>query len=132
MRSYAELRAMQLRRSDPGWGDWIMERELARMREDPEMLEKCWQSLLKHVQEAPVDDHEFGVWAAGPLESSLAWYGELLIDRIEEEAARNEWLRLALTRVWRIGMPRAIAERVLAIQRSVPGFVDSEQVSEES
>ena len=127
MRTFEELNAMRLRRSDPGWSEWIWERELARMRENPQLLEEYWQGTLRYVCDPAVDDWELGVRAAGTLESTLGCYGELLIDRLEAEAACNERLRKALARIWQAGMSDTLWERVKAIQRSVPAPADLQQ-----
>jgi hypothetical protein len=120
MRTFDELNAMRLRRSDPGWGEWIRERERARLREQPESQEEWWQSALRSVCEAPEDDWEIGVRAVQSLEILLGWCDDLVIDRVEEEAAHNERLRRSLTGIWQAGMSDAVWERVQVIVRSVP------------
>jgi hypothetical protein len=124
MRSFAELNAMRLRRSDPGWSAWLQERELARVIEQPELLEDNWQGALRYVCEAPEDDWEIGVRAAGSLEGMLSWYGELVIDRVEAEAAHNHRLRRALIGIWQAGMSDAVWERIQAIRRTVRDPLD--------
>jgi hypothetical protein len=59
----------------------------------------CWDALLKILELIP-DENIEGMMAAGILEDFIENHGEDFIDIIEEEAARNESLKILLGGVY--------------------------------
>jgi hypothetical protein len=89
------------------WGDDGVLRE---QDPDPELFdecvrlatddpEECWLFVLA-VVEATDDAFTLGNLAAGPLENLINWYGEAIIERIEQHARSDPKFQGVLCGVW--------------------------------
>jgi hypothetical protein len=79
-----------------------------------------WDVILEVIAEAPDEDRTLQCIAAGPLEGFLGRFDTAVIDRVEEEAARDPKFRRVLSGVWRHRMSAPVWERVRVIQAAVP------------
>src|SRR5689334_8545641 len=79
---------------------------------------RAWHLVLNILRAVP--DDKLGGYAAGPLESLVARWGDVLVEEIVGEAARDERFRFALGVVWltELGFSRTPAERE-ALERIV-------------
>jgi hypothetical protein len=80
---------------------------------------QLWGLILELVDLAPDDDDMLQNIAAGPLESFLGRFDDGVIERVEQEASRNEKFHRTLSGVWKHGMCDATWNRVRAIQATV-------------
>lgn len=95
-------------RTESGWSE---ARVMDMWMEEPD---ECWEfilSVLKHDISETVQEN----LAAGAMEGVLSYYGETLIDRVEQEAHHNAKLRSLLGGVWQNRMSEAVWSRIEAI-----------------
>ena len=71
-----------------------------------------WKFLLSAVQNAGADEH--GHIAAGPFEGLMGKHGDIYIDRVEAEAARDSGFKQMIGHAWQYLMSDAIWARVQA------------------
>ena len=71
-----------------------------------------WSVILDLIAAAPKE--AFNDLAAGPVEGFLGRFGEAVIERVEEEAARNPKFRQVLHGVWQHQMSPEVWARVQA------------------
>jgi hypothetical protein len=78
-----------------------------------------WQFLLIVVECAESDD-ELGHIAAGPVEYLLGKHGESYIDKVEEQANRDQKFARTLTGAWKYLMTDEVWNRLRRIQKQIP------------
>lgn len=87
---------------------WAFKKLDYKCRHEPEY---AWNILLKILEKNPsvfVLDN----LAAGPLEDLLTNYGDLFINRVENEAKENNQFKYLLGGVWQNDMPKSIWDRI--------------------
>jgi hypothetical protein len=89
----AYLRYFAAKRNEDAWAFKQVDEMVGR---DPD---GGWSITLLLVNQASSNE-ELAYVAAGPLENLLKKHGLAVMDRIEEEACRNDRLRLALSGIW--------------------------------
>jgi hypothetical protein len=102
---------MQRTRSDLAENDehfWSVEAIHELCRVDPE---RCWR-VLAEIRSQDDSDDILGMWAAGPLEDLLAYWGGMFIDRFETLATTDGRFRMALGMVWRNDIAEDVWQRV--------------------
>lgn len=72
---------------------------------------RAWELALAILSEMP--EEKLGDYAVGPLETLVARWGDVLVEEIEREAARDARFRWALGVIWltELGFSRTPAER---------------------
>ncbi len=108
-----EIAAMWLAHGEAFWA-WEAVSDL--MREGD--LDESWAVLLALVRRG--SDDALGAIGAGPLEDWLDNHGERIINRVEQEAARDPRFRYCLSHVWRGDMNEALWERVIRARGDEP------------
>lgn len=88
--------------------EWVEDFEYEATHEKPENGLKMILEILAHNP----NDRVIEVLAAGPLEDLLAYHGETIIEKIEEEAESNKSFANLLGGVWQNMMPNHIWERI--------------------
>jgi tetratricopeptide (TPR) repeat protein len=83
-----------------------------------------WQFILAAVSQAESDDELWEI-AAGPVGTLLSGHGEEVIERIEQQAAKDSKFARMLTGVWKWGkMKKEIWLRVRILQANVKDPLD--------
>ena len=80
---------------------------------------QLWSLILELIERAPNDDKALQDIAAGSLEGFLGRFDDKMIDRVEQEAFRDEKFRRVLSGVWKHGMSDTTWNRIRAIQETV-------------
>ena len=72
---------------------------------------RAWGLVLDILRAVP--DEKLGLYAVGPLENLVARWGDVLVEEIESEAARDTRFRWALGTIWltELGFSRTASER---------------------
>ena len=73
--------------------------------------EVAWEAI-RHIATIELTDDQKALLAAGPIETLLAWHGEMFIERVEKEAAANPRFRYLLGGVWQNRMSMEVWNRV--------------------
>jgi hypothetical protein len=75
---------------------WAYEDVCEILGKDPERAWRLTLAMIDHTE----DELTLAYVAAGPLEDLLAWYGDTIIERVEELARTNARFRETLCAVW--------------------------------
>jgi hypothetical protein len=78
--------------------------------------EVAWNAILA-IAERESDENILGYLAAGPLEDLLSRHGELLIDRVEQQARTDARFRSVLRGLYQLFMTDEVWQRVQAAGR---------------
>jgi len=90
--------------------EWAIDKVLDLTYRNPE---KLWELILEILHRDPPDE-VIGNLAAGPLEDYLAKCGERVIERIEQQAAKDPKFKSLLGGVWQNTMTAEVWARVQA------------------
>jgi hypothetical protein len=107
-----------LRHPNADAAEWMFLWVVEMLQEYPD---EAWPVLLSLIDVAR-DDKELALVAAGPLEELLVAHGLHVIDRVEEQAARNGRFRRALSGVWRREIGDEVWGRVVKARGTEPGL----------
>jgi hypothetical protein len=83
-----------------------------------EAPEVAWADILEILQHE-LTDEQTALLAGGPLETSLAWHGTTLIDRVERQAQQSPRFNHLLGGVWQNQILQEIWERVQRARKEV-------------
>jgi hypothetical protein len=107
---YVWAENLVLEKRDKSDTEWASSKVIDLALEQPEEL---WDFILEVLKRDPPDD-VIEVLAAGPLEDYIAKLGELVIERVEQQAAVDPKFRNLLGGVWRNSMSDDVWRRVQA------------------
>ena len=111
VRAWIALHEVELDSADYKRNFWAFEkiRELSRRN-----LELCWEIILV-ILEQKIGDRALGGFAAGPMEDLLVHHGPAFIDRVEDQARKDEGFQTLFGGVWQNEMSDDVWKRLLAV-----------------
>ncbi len=101
---------------------WILEKADVLLNNN---IDEVWEITRAVIEKAPSNE-ALAYVAAGPLEDLLRTYGHMVIERVEQEAAKSEKFVLALSAVWGLEPGTPIFERWYALMWK-HGFAEGRQ-----